>query len=170
MEEQGHHARTWIVVALVIGLLGSCGISAVVGGAMGYLAGRKAAQSVAPRLAPWAAETEVPAFPEMPSPGPGAALIVSVAPGSPAERAGLQPGDMILGVGEDPIGLQEGESLEARLAQYAPGDSADLQILRNGRKITVSVVLGRNPQRSSQPWLGISYRWAPDVAEPGGPR
>ncbi len=71
-------------------------------------------------------------------------LIDHVVQGSPAERAGLRPGDAIMAVGGQrlqPAGLQR---LAARLA---PGDSLSLRLHRDGRERKVVAVAGQRPDR-----------------------
>ena len=66
---------------------------------------------------------------------PVGALITSVKPGSPAEKAGLRRGDVILGVNgkilADPAGLRR--ALEGK----APGTKIQLNVVRDGREYTV---------------------------------
>jgi putative serine protease PepD len=78
-----------------------------------------------------------------PSLGRAGALVDDVAPGSPAERAGLKVGDLIVKVGNRPI--QSSDDLAAEVRLLAPGQNAVLQVLRDGRERTVSVTLGQRP-------------------------
>lgn len=70
---------------------------------------------------------EIPSYP----------MVESVQPGSPAERAGLKYGDVVI--------LQDGHDLVAnpptqpRLA----GDTVQLVVQRDGREIPITIVLGR---------------------------
>ncbi len=66
--------------------------------------------------------------------------MASVQPGSAAERAGLQPGDVIMKFDGKPIGAA-GE-LSALVGQAAPGDKAKLEILRKGETRELSATLG----------------------------
>ncbi|MEW6047668.1 MAG: trypsin-like peptidase domain-containing protein [Bacillota bacterium] len=71
-------------------------------------------------------------------------LVLQVVPGSPAERAGLAPMDVILAVDGEPV---EGyESLRRRLARRSPGERLQLQVQRGDRTLTVAMVLGRYGQ------------------------
>ena len=92
---------------------------------------------------------------ELPSTGQGA-LITNVVPDSPAEDAGLRRGDIILALGDQRPG-PDGD-LRDILANYDPGDTVDLTILRAPDELTISVELGRNPDAGDKPWLGIYYR------------
>ncbi len=68
--------------------------------------------------------------------------VVSVIPGGPAEAAGLDRGDIILGIGEEQL---EFSKLTEILAQKMPGDSVDLTVVRWGQKRTIPVTLRSNP-------------------------
>ncbi|HEY8490696.1 MAG TPA: trypsin-like peptidase domain-containing protein [Dehalococcoidia bacterium] len=68
------------------------------------------------------------------------ALIREVAPGGPADRAGLAPGDVILTVADAP--LDEDHGFYNLLKQYSPGDTVPFTVLRGGRQEVVRVTLG----------------------------
>jgi serine protease Do len=73
-------------------------------------------------------------------PKPQGALISGVEPGSPADKAGLKSGDVVLGVNGKEIGqLAE---LPGLISAMKPGDSARLQVWREGksRDVTVKVI------------------------------
>ncbi len=59
---------------------------------------------------------------------------------SPAAKAGLLPGDIILSVRGDKISAQY--NLAERILEYAPGDKIDLEVSRNGEKLDLNVELG----------------------------
>jgi serine protease Do len=63
--------------------------------------------------------------------------------GSPAEAAGVQPGDIITALGSTKIDAEH--PLDAVLAQSSPGDTVELHILRGGQQITVPVTLAVRP-------------------------
>ncbi|HEX5015057.1 MAG TPA: trypsin-like peptidase domain-containing protein [Candidatus Limnocylindrales bacterium] len=66
-----------------------------------------------------------------------------ITPGSPAEAAGVQPGDIITAIGATKI---DGEHpLDAVLAQSSPGDTVQLQVLRDGQGRTIEVTLAVRP-------------------------
>lgn len=64
----------------------------------------------------------------------------SIASGSPAANAGLQPGDVITAVNGTKI--NESNSLDSILYQYQPGDTVHLSVLRNNKHINIDVKLG----------------------------
>ncbi|HEY7524486.1 MAG TPA: trypsin-like peptidase domain-containing protein, partial [Candidatus Limnocylindrales bacterium] len=72
----------------------------------------------------------------------------AVEPGSPAADAGLREGDIVTAI--EGQAVDDEHPLNALLTQYAPGQSVDLQILRNGNTETVAVTLGTRPANLSQ--------------------
>jgi serine protease Do len=72
------------------------------------------------------------------------ALVEKVEPGSPADAAGVQRGDVVTAVGPEEI-RTSGDLLSA-LRDYQPGDSAGLKILRNGEENQLRVNLAESPQ------------------------
>lgn len=68
---------------------------------------------------------------------PSGAMVVSVLRGSPAENAGLKPGDVIIAVNGKPI--VGGAQFRALVGLVRPGDSVTLEVLRNGERIQAAV-------------------------------
>jgi serine protease Do len=68
------------------------------------------------------------------------ALVASVQPGSAAERAGLQPGDVILKYDGKPIGAAN--ELSALVGQAVPGGKVSIGIWRKGEARELSATLG----------------------------
>ena len=66
--------------------------------------------------------------------------ITAVAEGSPAEQAGLQPSDIITGVGETT--LDATHAYINTLFEYSPGDVVTLTVMRGSEQIRVDVTLG----------------------------
>ena len=71
---------------------------------------------------------------------PAGALVSSVEKGSPAAKAGLEPGDVILGV--DGKTLNSASDLPATVALKKPGESTRLQIWRKGGTHDIDVKIG----------------------------
>lgn len=70
---------------------------------------------------------------------PGGIVVQQLYAQGPAERAGLKPGDIIIGVnGRD---VEDPEGLRFRLATLPVGDSATLNLIRKGQPIDLSVSL-----------------------------
>jgi serine protease Do len=67
----------------------------------------------------------------------GGAGVESVAPNSPAERAGIRPKDVIVGFGEEPV--SSNDDLLSRLDESAIGRDATLRVLRGGREQSLRV-------------------------------
>jgi serine protease DegQ len=73
------------------------------------------------------------------------ALVQSVSEGSPAARAGLRAGDVIVELGGDSI--RTVEDLYSAIRSRDPGDAVELTVVRDGERRTVEVTLARLPQR-----------------------
>ncbi len=67
----------------------------------------------------------------------------AVIPGSPADKAGLQAGDIITAVDGTPVDATH--SLNQVLRGHAPGDVVMTDVLRSGQHTTISVTLGTRP-------------------------
>jgi S1-C subfamily serine protease len=85
------------------------------------------------------------------------ARVTEVISGSPAENAGLKPGDIILKVNDQT--LDEGNDLAAVLGGLKVGDSVTLNVQRVGETspLNLSATLGENPNQPGQAYLGIRY-------------
>ncbi|HSC90082.1 MAG TPA: trypsin-like peptidase domain-containing protein [Gaiellaceae bacterium] len=70
-------------------------------------------------------------------------LVREVTAGTPAARAGLQPGDVVVVLGGDTI--ETVENLFAALRRHEPGEAVDVTIVRDGERRTVSVRLAARP-------------------------
>jgi serine protease Do len=70
---------------------------------------------------------------------PMGALIASVEPGSAAEKAGLQPGDVVLGV--DGVRVADSGDLPRLIGEKRPGTRVRLEIWRDGRSRNVDATL-----------------------------
>jgi serine protease Do len=65
------------------------------------------------------------------------AVITDIEQGSPAARAGLQPGDVIVRVGRQPV--ESAGEAQRELARIASGGTAFLRIIRAGQETFVTV-------------------------------
>jgi C-terminal processing protease CtpA/Prc len=73
--------------------------------------------------------------------GPGeGVLVLDVAPGSPADKAGIEAGDVIVGMGGKPV--TDADELVKYITGTAPGEQVDFRIKRHRRTETVEVALG----------------------------
>jgi serine protease Do len=76
-------------------------------------------------------------------PDQSGALVSDVSPNSPADKAGIKSGDVILSAnGKDITGE---ENLKVTISQLEPGSSATLKIIRNGLSKSIVVTLGVLP-------------------------
>lgn len=73
------------------------------------------------------------------------AVVAEVIPGSPAAKAGLQPGDVLLAVGDQPTATRE--LFIAAIRAAAPGQRVSLKIRRQDKESTVVVKLGERPEQ-----------------------
>jgi serine protease DegQ len=85
---------------------------------------------------------------ELNVPGQGGALIAQVMPGSPAARAGLRPGDVVRSINRKPVA--DSGALLGEITGLAPGQPADLVILRAGRQQEIKVEVGRRPRTATR--------------------
>lgn len=68
------------------------------------------------------------------------ALVDSVSPGSAAEEAGLQPGDVVLDL--DGLAIRGSSDLRAGIIDQAPGSEVVIGVLRDGESVDLTAVLG----------------------------
>jgi S1-C subfamily serine protease len=61
----------------------------------------------------------------------------------PAEQAGLKPGDILLELGGAPV---TEETIGQTLEKYQPGDSAELLVLRGGKRTPLKIVLAERKE------------------------
>lgn len=98
---------------------------------------------------------------------PRGALVARVESGSPAQAAGVAPGDVIVGFNGRAIASPN--ELLARVSELEPGAQARLTVQRDGATRTLSVVASgdslsraapqaRAPQQQSHPRLGVAVR------------
>ena len=73
------------------------------------------------------------------------AIITSVQPGGPAERAGIQRGDVVTSINNQPI--VDHNALRNQIASIAPGSTANVTVFRNGREQNMQVALAELPDR-----------------------
>jgi len=79
-------------------------------------------------------------------PQAGGALVGEVSPDTPAARAGIKRGDVILQLNGQPV--TSANDLRLHISQLAPGTNVKLQISRDGKTQDVSVALGELPEKA----------------------
>lgn len=85
---------------------------------------------------------------------PRAVRVSEVVEGGPAETAGLKEGDLILRIGDRRVTNRV--ALRTVIGQLPPGSEVEVEAIRDGRRKTLTVVLG-DLDRSAAP-LGIKVR------------
>lgn len=70
-------------------------------------------------------------------------LIAGVLLDSPADKAGLRPGDILIAINEKL--LTDSQSMLNMIAMLKPGDRATLTIIRSKKKANISLVVGKRP-------------------------
>ncbi|HEU4432870.1 MAG TPA: DegQ family serine endoprotease [Pyrinomonadaceae bacterium] len=73
------------------------------------------------------------------------AIVTNVTPNGPADKAGIQRGDVITAVNNTPV--NDPNTLRNTVAGLAPGTNATVTVQRNGRDQNVSVALAELPDR-----------------------
>ncbi|MFM7893685.1 MAG: S1C family serine protease, partial [Actinomycetota bacterium] len=71
-------------------------------------------------------------------------IIATVQPGSPAEKADIRIGDIVLAVDGEPVNGQAG--LVAAIRDRNPGDTISIELVRDGARVTVSATLVARPR------------------------
>ncbi len=67
-------------------------------------------------------------------------LVAEVIDGTPAEKGGLESGDVITAINGAPV--PNPNMLSRRVASFPPGEKIDVKILRDGKEKTIKVTLG----------------------------
>jgi len=76
-------------------------------------------------------------------------LIAGVLLDSPADRAGLRPGDILVAIDNKPV--TDSQTMLNLIAMLKPKDKATLAILRAGKKMDISLTVGKRPLPSKLP-------------------
>jgi len=79
------------------------------------------------------------------------AVLVDIAPDSPAEKAGLKPGDVIVGVNGKPV--DNAADVRNRVGLMRVGEEVELEILRNGKRRQITTTIAERD--SAQAGAGI---------------
>jgi putative serine protease PepD len=77
------------------------------------------------------------------APHPAGAEIQGVTPGSPAQAAGLQAGDVITGVDGAPV--RDPDDVSQAVSGLEPGDEVEVEVTRDGERHSFDVELGTRP-------------------------
>jgi membrane-associated protease RseP (regulator of RpoE activity) len=79
-------------------------------------------------------------------------VVVRVQPGSPANTADVEVGDVIVSLGGTAV--TSAQELTELVRAAAPGDAVVLEVERNGEPLSLDVTLGTAPERGNRPGRG----------------
>ena len=79
---------------------------------------------------------------------PKGALAAESQAGSPADKAGIKPGDIITSIDNKPI-VDTHEFIK-RVGETPPGTSVNLTIMRDGQEKRMTVALGEFPRQETR--------------------
>jgi serine protease DegQ len=72
------------------------------------------------------------------------ALVTEVVSGGPADRGGVQPGDILVAVEQQPV--SDDSSTLNLIAALKPGAAATLKVVRNGNEREIKITVGTRPR------------------------
>ena len=84
----------------------------------------------------------------------GVPTVTKVVPGSPAEAAGIQPGDILVALNGVKINKDNDEALKSARKEWKPGQSVTYTISRNGYDKKVDLTLAPMPADVMAAWIG----------------
>lgn len=79
---------------------------------------------------------------------PRGALVAEVMSGSPADKAGLQAGDIVLEYDGEDVTLSS--DLPPMVGRTPVGETASLEVMREGKQITLDVEIGKLPEEGNE--------------------
>ncbi len=162
--EQDKRLYTIAIAAAVLAILLSLCVGAFAGGAAGFLAARAVGKQTREQCLDVLRDWQSRQAPELPESFPGlplsgGAIVTQVVEGGPADRAGIQAGDLILAI--DGVRIDEQNSLRQVIGRRAPGDRVAITLWRQGRERQVTLRLGEHPDQDGVPYLGVFYEMLP---------
>ncbi len=75
-------------------------------------------------------------------------MITEVLQNSPAEQAGIRPGDQLIAIDSKPI--NDWSTMLDTIANLAPGKIVPVQLVRNGKEFSLPVKIGKRPRPADQ--------------------
>jgi regulator of sigma E protease len=63
-----------------------------------------------------------------------------------AARAGFKTGDVIVGIDGQPV--DEPEDVSDAVSAHRPGDEIEVEVMRDGKRRTITIELAKRPQRT----------------------
>ncbi|MCA1771308.1 MAG: Do family serine endopeptidase [Halomonas sp.] len=98
---------------------------------------------------------------------PQGVIVADVVDGGPAEKAGLEPGDVLLSVDGRPI--LDARATMSDIASIKPGTELPLTIVRDGERIEMTLDVGERPIPSTLPQPDGTRRSSNNEGDPGQP-
>lgn len=80
-------------------------------------------------------------------------VVTEVEPGSPAQKAGFEKGDVMLAVDGVAYSKESKAELKAAYAKLKPGSEATYIVSRKGGKVKLHATLGHVPQELQAKWI-----------------
>ncbi len=74
-------------------------------------------------------------------------IITSTTAGGPADAAGLQRGDIIIGIRGNPV--KDANDIVQTIQESRPGDTVTIEIIRGGNTSSIDVLLQEQPTSAS---------------------
>jgi 2-alkenal reductase len=70
--------------------------------------------------------------------------VINVVNGGPADDAGVEPGDIVIQIGDAKLNNQT--SFSEALFQYEPGDTVDIVVVRDDEELTLEITFSERPE------------------------
>jgi serine protease Do/serine protease DegQ len=96
--------------------------------------------------------------------GNGGAVVSQVVPGSPADKAGVQSGDVVVKLNDEAI--HNASELRNRIGSMQPGQKVTLELLRDGKQVTITPTLERLKKNQEEAANGEEGEEGPNGAKP----
>jgi Do/DeqQ family serine protease len=81
-------------------------------------------------------------------PSTSGALIAGVMRGSPADKAGIKPGDLLVAIDDKPV--TDAQVMLGLIAALAPGQNSRFSLRRDGKAVDLAITIGKRPRPSRE--------------------